>query len=103
IALQFVVGMKDAAFQLVRGEAVTLLQFARVPDELLHGPDFSRAVLRIRVAEEEVRGERHALLQTTAENVIDRYAPLLPEKIEAGEFEGGQDLRPVVVERGRRV
>ena len=103
VTLQLVLGREDAALQLVRGEAVALLQRARVGDELLGRADFARARFRVRIAEEEVGGERDALSQPPAQDVGDGGSPLLAEQVEAGKFEGGEDLRAVVVERGRRV
>src|SRR5262245_20490024 len=103
VALQFVLRREDAALQFVRAESVALSQIARVRDQLLDGSHFARAVFRVRVAEEEIRSERHAIPQTTAEDVTYGNAPLLPQNVEAGEFQRRQNLRAVVVERGRRV
>ena len=57
----------------------------------------------VRVAEEAVRRERHAVAQPAAEDVADRHAPRLAEDVEAGELQRRQDLRAVVVERRGRI
>jgi hypothetical protein len=85
----------------VRGEAEAMLEVARVVDNLIDGADFTIARSRIRVAEEAVGGEGDAVAQAPAEDVANGDVPRLPEDVEAGELEGGQDLRAVVVE-GRR-
>ena len=103
VALELVVGREDAALELVGREAVLRLQRAGLRHQLLGGPDLAAAGLGSRVAEEEVRGERHALAQPAAEDLADRHAPLLAEDVEAGELERGHELRAVVVERGGRV
>src|SRR5262245_39292773 len=103
VTLQLVLRLEDAALQFVRGESVSLSQIARVSDQLLDGSYLARTIFRVRVAEEEIRGERHAIPQTSAQNVTNGNAPLLPQDVEAGEFERRQNLRAVVVERGRRV
>src|SRR5262244_966681 len=96
VALQFVLRREDAALQFVRGESVALSQIARVRDELFDGSHLARAVLRVRVAKEEIRSERHAIPQTTAEDVTDWNAPFLPQYVEAGEFQRRQNLGAVV-------
>src|SRR4029450_12859761 len=63
-AFELVVGMKDAALQLVRRETVLLLERLRVRDELPGGPDLASLVAGI--AEEEIRRERHAIAERTA-------------------------------------
>ena len=55
------------------------------------------------IAEEAVGGERDAVAQPAAENLADRHAPGLSQNVEAGEFQRGQNLRPVVVERRRGI
>ena len=102
VAFELVLRREHAPLQLVRGEAVLCLQRARLADELLGRSHLARAV-PIRIAEEQVRGERDAVLQAAAQDLGDRHAPLLAEDVQAGELERGQDLRAVVVERGRRV
>src|SRR5882762_951114 len=54
ITFQLVLRPEDTAFQLVRREAVTFFQFARLRHKLFNGSYFTRAVLRVRVTEEEV-------------------------------------------------
>src|SRR4030095_1231536 len=83
VTLQLVFRREDPAFQFVRCESVTFLQLLRLSDELFDGSHFARAVFRARVAKEEIRSERHAILQTTAEDVRDGHAPLLPKDVEA--------------------
>src|ERR1043165_200885 len=60
ITLELVLRRKHTAFQLVRSETITLLQRLRRGDELLDRPDLSYT-LRVRITEEQVRRERHAL------------------------------------------
>src|SRR5204862_7948035 len=55
------------------------------------------------MADEQVRRERHAVAQLPAEQIVHRPTELLAEDVEAGELEGGEDLRAVVVERCGRV
>ena len=56
-------------------------------------------VCRIGVAEEAVGGKRDAVAQAAAEDLADRNAPGLSQNVETGEFQRGQNLRPIVVER----
>src|SRR5204862_456244 len=83
----FVVGMKDAAFELVRAEAVLFLQRPGVGGELLRGTHF--AAPGAGVAEKEVRRERHAIAQRAAKDVVYRHAPRLAEHVEALELDRG--------------
>ena len=72
-------------------------------DQLIDGADLAAAGPRIGIAEETIRGERHAIAQRAAEDLVHRHAPRLAENIEAGELERGEHLRAVVVERRGRV
>ena len=102
IALEVVVGREDAAFQLVRREAVLRLERSRVCDELIGGPGRACSVSG-GIAVEEVRRERDAVPDPTTENVADGHAPRLPEDIQAREFDRGNHLGSIVVKRGGRV
>jgi hypothetical protein len=99
ITFEIVFKREDAALELVRSKAVSLLQRSRVLDDLLDRADGALAV-RVRITEEDVRGERDAIAHPAAEDVADRYAPRLTQQIKARELERRHDLGPVVVERG---
>jgi hypothetical protein len=86
----------------VHGEAVLGLQRPCVRDELLRGPDLGHPRLRW-VAEEQVRGERDGVTQLPAQQVMNRNAQVLPDQVQAGEFDGSVQLGPVTVQRGRRI
>jgi len=103
VALQLVLGWEDAALELVRGEPVALLERAGLGHELFDRADLPGAVLRVRVPEEEVRGERHPVTQAAAQELGHGHAPFLPQDVEARELQSGEDLRAVVIERRRRV
>ncbi len=100
VDFQFVIRMEHPRLHLVRRETEALLERADVFNHLLHRADLAAPRLRIRIAEERIRRERHAVTQPPAQNVANRHAPRLPQDIEAREFERRQHLRPVVVQRG---
>ena len=103
VNFQLIVGRKHAGLQLVSGETETPLPFARLANHLVNGADLTRARARIRVAKENIGGETDAVAQAAAEDFRDRHAPVLAQDVETGEFEGGQHLRPVVVQRCRGI
>src|SRR6266511_4872197 len=72
-------------------------------DELLYGPHLARAVYRVRVAEEQVRRERHVVAQAAPEDLGYGHAPGLTQHVETGELDGGEQLRPLVVQRRGRI
>ncbi len=102
VALEIVVGRKHPALQFVRSEPVFLLELARVFYELI-GRAHGATPIGGGIAIEQVRRERDAVANASAEDVAHRYTPRLAQKIQAGELERRDDLRAVVVERGRRV
>ena len=103
VALELVLRREDSALELVARESVARLEGSRLRHQLLGGAHLAPAGARVRVAEEEVGGERHALAQPATEDLADRHAPALAEDVQAGELEGGEELRAVVVEGRRRV
>ena len=103
IDFEFVVGMEDAGLHFVGGEAEALLEGAGVATTWSMVRTSPSPVCGIRVAEETVGREGDAVAQAAAEDVADRDAPGLAEDVEAGEFERGEDLGAVVVERRGRV
>jgi len=58
-------------------------------DELIDGANLTTAVFWIGISKEEIRRKRDFFLQLSAENVIDRHAPFLPQDVETSEFERG--------------
>src|SRR5262249_617451 len=113
IALQFIFRRENATFQLVRTETARRFQRFRVGDQLLwraYFPNSTRspmalaaAARRIRVAEEQVRGERDALAEAAAQNFRHWCIPVLAEQVETRKFQRRKNLRLIVVERGGRV
>src|SRR4029077_12780462 len=83
IALELIGRRKDAALELVRLEAVGLLELARVLDELLAGAHLARAVARIRIPKKQIRRERNAIPDLAAQDVVDGDVPLLAQDVEA--------------------
>ncbi len=103
VGLQFVILREDAGFQFVGREAETLLQIARVLDELIDSSDLAASGARVGIAEKTVCGEGHLVTQPAAQNVANRNSPGLSQNVQTGEFESRQNLRPVVVKRRRGV
>src|SRR5206468_11103295 len=103
IAFQLVARGKYAALEFVGAESGLLFQVAGLGDELLHGPHLARAVYPVRVADEQVRRERHVIAQAAPEDLGYGHAPGLTQHVEAGELDGGEQLRPLVVQRRRRI
>ena len=102
IARELVRRRIDAAFQLVRREAVRRLERARVGDELLGRAHLALAGFGIGVAEEEIARELDGVAQLAAEQRMDGHAELLADDVEAGELDRRVQLRAVVVQaRGR--
>src|SRR5580692_3615815 len=98
--------MKDAALELMRGEAEPPLHVSRGLDPLLDrsylaGPSIQMP--RIGIAKETIRGEGNAIAQTPAQNVADGHAPSLAQDIQTCEFQRRQHLRPIVIQRCCRV
>src|SRR4029453_10022426 len=102
VALEIVVERKHAALQFVRPESVFLLELARVFHELI-GRAHRAAPISGGIAIEQVRRERDAVANASAEEVAHRNPPRLTKNIQAGELERRDDLRAVVIERGGRV
>lgn len=65
--------------------------------QLVDGAHFTAARARIRITKKAVGGKRHAVAQASAQDLAYRDAPGLPQNVEAREFQGGQDLGPVIV------
>jgi len=99
IAFELVRGREYATLQLVRREAVLGLEGARFGDQLVHRAHFTR-VVSVWISKEQIRREGNPVAQSAAEDRVDGDPPLLPEDVQARELERGEDLRPVVVERG---
>ena len=99
VRFQLVIRMENARLHLMGGEAEAAFQAFGVGQHLVYGANFALARARIGVAEETVSGKRNAVAQTAAEDLRDRHSPCLAEDIEAGEFECGEDLGAIVVQR----
>src|SRR4029077_16008704 len=98
VDFEFVIRREDAAFEFVRSETVAALERAGMPQHLIDGANFVFIGARSGVTEETISGEGHAIAQAAAEDLADRDSPGLAEKIEAGKFEGRQNLCPIVVQ-----
>ena len=103
IAFQLVARWKHAALEFVGAESALLFQGTGLGDELLQGPHLAGAVYGVGVAEEQVRRERHLIAQAAPEDLGYRHAPGLAQHVEAGELDGGEELRPLVVQRRGRI
>src|SRR6185437_8117833 len=66
IAFELVFRWEYTTLQLVRTEAVEMLQSLCMFDELLYGPNLSRLVW---ITEKQVRRERYTLAQTSTEHL----------------------------------
>ena len=80
-----------------------LFELERVGDELFAGANLARSIARIRITKKQIRSKWHAVAHLPADDVVNRHAPLLPEDVETGKLERGQNLRAIVVERRRRI
>src|SRR5918995_6287072 len=103
VAPEFVFWRIDATLELVRGEAVLLLEPPGMLHQLVGAPDLRLPRLGIRVPEEEVAREGHPVPELAAEQRVNRDSELLPHKIQAPKLYGGMKLGAVVVEAGCRV
>src|SRR5918993_478667 len=103
VAPEFVFWRIDATLELVRGEAVLLLEPPGMLHQLVGAPDLRLPRLGIRVPEEEVAREGHPVPELAADQRVNRDSELLPHKIQAPKLYGGMKLGAVVVEAGCRV
>ena len=67
-------------------------------DQLIDRADLAAPVAIIWVTKEQIRREGNAIAQCAAEDRVHRHAPALPHDVEAGELQGREHLRAVVVE-----
>src|SRR5215203_7121422 len=98
VAPEFVFWRIDATLELVRGEAVLLLEPPGMLHQLVGAPDLRLPRLGIRVPEEEVAREGHPVPELAADQRVNRDSELLPHKIQAPKLYGGMKLGAVVVE-----
>lgn len=101
VAFEFVARGEDAAFKLVRGESVFVLEAADLVDHLIGGADFGGSVGR--VFKKHIRRKPNFVTNPAAEQFRYGNAEMLPDDIETGELDRGQELGPVVVEADCRV
>jgi hypothetical protein len=59
--------------------------------------------LLVAMAEEQVGDERNLLPQGASQEITGPHPEFLADEVDAGEFDGGMDLVPAVVERRGRV
>src|SRR6185503_2838561 len=84
VALEIVLEREHAAFHLVRAKSILLLQCACTRNDLLGGAH-GAMTMGVRVEIEDVGRKRHAIANSTAEDVAYGHAPGLPEQIETRE------------------
>src|SRR5439155_18258595 len=83
--------------QLVDAKAMGGLKRLRGSDELLGRAHFAAASFPIGIAEEQVACEFDGVAKLAAEKRVDRNAELVPDDVEAREFDRGVQLCAVVV------
>ena len=99
VDFEFVIEGKHSGLDLMGREAVIAFGLVNVRQDLVDGSSFTRARMRIGIAEEAIGGEGYAVAEASSENFAHGNIPCLAKEIEAGEFQGSQDLGTVVVER----
>src|SRR5690625_7742327 len=83
ISLELVFRVKDTALQLVRPEAIALLERLRLGDELIDRADFILTALWMGIAEEQVRRARNLVTKSPSQNIRHRHVPLLADQNQA--------------------
>src|ERR1700722_10623172 len=72
-------------------------------DNLINRTNFAFPGLAIWIAIEEITREPNLIADPATQELINRYAQLLSDNIQASEFQSRMELSPVIIKGSRRV